>query len=58
MFVFLRHFLSIVLDRSQFAFMKLHNIRISLNRANFCNFQTDKRNPDIAVSASSNRWFF
>jgi len=38
--------------------MKLYNIRVLLNRANCLNFQIDKRNLDIAVSASSNRLFF
>jgi len=49
-----------VLDRPQFALMKLYNIRVGLllNRANCLNFQIDKRNLDIAVSASSNRLFF
>jgi len=47
-----------VLDRPQFALMKLYNIRVPLNRANCWNFQTDKRNLDIAVSASSNRLVF
>ena len=47
-----------VLDRSQFALMKLYNIRVLLNRANCWNFQTEKRNLDTAVSASSNRLFF
>jgi len=47
-----------VLDRPLFAFMKLYNIRILLNRANCWNFQIDKRYLDIAVSASSNRLFF
>jgi len=48
-----------VLDRPQFALMKLYNIRVGLllNRANSY-FQIDKRNLDIAVSASSNRLFF
>ena len=47
-----------VLDRPQFALMKLYNIRVLLKRANCWNFQTDKRNLDIAVSASSKRLFF
>jgi len=47
-----------VLDRPQFALMKLYNIRVPLCRANCWNFQTDKRNLDIAASASSNRLFF
>jgi len=47
-----------VLDRPQFALMKLSNIRVLLNRANCWNFWIDKRNLDIAVSASSNRLFF
>jgi len=38
--------------------MKLYNIRVLLNRANCWNFQIDKRNLDIAVSASSNSLFF
>jgi len=48
-----------VLDRPQFALMKLYNIRVGLllNRANSY-FQIDKRNLEIAVSASSNRLFF
>ena len=46
------------LDRPQFALMKLYNIRVLLNRANCWNFQIDKRNLDIAVSASSNRLFY
>jgi len=64
MFAFLRHVLSICsctiffLDRPQFALMKLYNIRLPLSRANCWNFQTDKRNLDITVSASSNRLFF
>jgi len=48
----------LVLDRPQFALMKLCNIRVLLNRANSWNFQIDKRNHDIVVSASSNRLFF
>jgi len=48
----------VVLDRPQFALMKLYNIRVLLNRANCWNFQIDKRNLDIAVSASSNSLFF
>ena len=47
-----------VLDRLQFALMKLYNIRVLLNRANCWHFQTYKRNRDIAVSALSNRLFF
>jgi len=47
-----------VLDRPQFALKKLYNIRVPLNRANCWNFQIDKRNLDIAVSASSKGWFF
>jgi len=47
-----------VLDRPQFALVKLYNIRVLLNRANCWNFQIDKRNYDIAVSDSSNRLFF
>jgi len=47
-----------VLDRPQFALMKLYNIRVLLNRANCWNFQIDKRNIDTTVSASSNRLFF
>ena len=46
------------LDRPQFALTKLYNIRLLLNRANCWNIQTDKRNLDIAVSASLNRLFF
>jgi len=46
------------LDRPQFGLMKLYNIRVLLNRANCRNFQIDKRNLDIAVTASSNRLFF
>jgi len=38
--------------------MKLYDIRVPLKRANCWNFQIDKRNLDIAVSASSNRLFF
>ena len=58
------HFLSICsctiffLDRPQFALMKLYNIRVLLNRAGCWNFQIDKRNLDMTVSASSNRLFF
>ena len=37
-----------VLDKPQFALMKLYNIRVQLNRANSWNFQIDKRNLDIA----------
>ena len=64
MFVFLRHFFVhlfvcyFVLDRPQFALMRLYNIRVPLNCANCWNFQIDKRNLDIALSASSNRLFF
>jgi len=47
-----------VFDRLQFALMKLYNIRVLLNRANCWNFQIDKRNLDIAVSALSKRLFF
>jgi len=47
-----------VLDRPQFALMKLYNIRVLLNRADCWNFQIDKRNLDIAVSASSHLFFF
>jgi len=47
-----------VLDRPQFAVMKLYNIRVLSNRANCLNFQIDERNLDIAVNASSNRLFF
>jgi len=47
-----------VLDRPQFALMKLYNIRVLLNRAGCWNFQIDKRNLDIAVSASSHLLFF
>ena len=47
-----------VLDRPQFALMKLYNIRVLLNCANCWNFRIDKRNLDITVSASSNRLFF
>ena len=47
-----------VLDRPQFALMKLYNIRVLLNRADCWNFQIDKRNLDIAVSASSHLLFF
>jgi len=46
-----------VVDRPQFAVMKLYNIRVLSNRANCLNFQIDTRNLDIAVSASSNRLF-
>jgi len=35
-----------VLDRPQFALMKLYNIRVLLNRANCWNFQSGKRNLD------------
>jgi len=38
--------------------MKLYNIRALLNGANCRNFQIDKRNVDIAVSASSNHLLF
>ena len=62
LFVFLRHFLSIcscwLIFGLRQASMKLYNIRVLLNRAICWNFQTDKRNLDIAVSASSNRLFF
>jgi len=64
MFVFLRHFFVylfvcyFVLDRPQFALMKLYNIRVLLNRADCWNFQVDKRNLEMAVRASSNRMFF
>jgi len=63
MFVFVRHFLSIFvyyffLDKPQFALMKLYNIRVLLNRANYLNFQTDQRNLDIRVSSTSNSLFF
>jgi len=37
----------VVLDRSQFALMKLYDISVLLNRANCWNFQIDKRNLDI-----------
>jgi len=47
-----------VLDWPQFALVKLYNIRVPLNRANCWNFQINKRNLDIAVSASPNRLFF
>ena len=47
-----------VVDRAQFALVKLYHIRVPLNRANCSNFQTDKRNLDIAVGASSNRLFY
>ena len=47
-----------VLDRPQLALMKLNNIREPLNRANCWNFQIDKINLDIAVSALSNHLFF
>jgi len=55
MYLFVYYF---VLDRPQLAHMKFYNIRVLLNRANCWNFQTDKRNLDIAVSALSNRLFF
>jgi len=35
-----------------------HCIRVLLNRANWWNYQTDQRNLDITVSATSNRLFF
>jgi len=38
--------------------MKRYNIRVLLNRANCWNFQIDKSNLEVAVSASSNRLFF
>jgi len=38
--------------------MKFYNIRVLLNRANCSNFQIDKRNFDVTVSAPSNRLFF
>ena len=41
-----------------FALAVVFIIRVPLNRENFWNFQIDKRNLDIAVSASSNRLFF
>ena len=41
-----------------FALAVVFIIRVPLNRENFWNFQTDKRNLDIAVSASSKRLFF
>jgi len=47
-----------VLDRPQCALMKLYDIRVLLNRVNCWKFQIDKRNLDIAVSASSNRLSF
>jgi len=47
-----------VLDRPKFALMKLYNIKVPLNRANCWNFQIDKINLDIAVSAWSNHLFF
>jgi len=46
-----------LLDRPQFALMKLYNIRVVLNRANCWNIQIDKRNLDRVDSASSNRLF-
>jgi len=46
-----------VLDRPQLALMKLYSM-VLLNRANCLNFQIDKRNLDIAVSASSNSLLF
>ena len=46
------------LDRLLFAFMKLYNIGVLLNRANHWNIQIDKRDLDITVSATSNRLFF
>ena len=46
-----------VLDRPQFALMKLHNIRV-LFTVQIAETQIHKRNLDIAVSASSNRLFF
>jgi len=53
---------TLVLDRdqilSEFAFMKLYNIRVLLNRANCWNFQIAKRNLDITNSVASNRLFF
>ena len=33
-----------VLDRPQFALMKLYNIRVPLNRGNCWNFQIDREN--------------
>jgi len=53
-YLFLHYF---VLDRPQFALMKLYNIRVLLNRAKCWNFQIDKRNLDTADSSSSNRLF-
>ena len=47
-----------VLDRPQFALMKLYNIRYCWTVQIAENFQIDKRNLDIAVSAPSNRLFF
>jgi len=64
LFVFLRHFFIYLfvyyffLGGPLFAFMKLYNIRVLLNRAYCWNFQIDKRNLDITVSASSKRLFF
>ena len=46
------------LGSPQFDLMKLYNIRVPLNRANSWNFQIDKRNLDITVSATENLLFF
>jgi len=54
-YLFVYHFF---LDKPQFALMKLYNIKVLLNRANCWNFEIDKRNLDITVSAMSNRLFF
>jgi len=58
MFVFFRHFYVFVRVVLCLRLMKLYNIWVLLNCANCLNFQNDKRNLDMAVSASSNRLFF